>query len=562
MHHHKRLFGFALLLAVLAGCGGQHAQHAANSADASGPTTRDGRLSPLLGNLGNFRRTVSTKSPEAQKYFTQGLTLIYGFNHAEAIRSFQEAQRNDAALGMAYWGEALAVGPNINDAAEAVEREKQAYAAAQKAVENKAGETPVEQALIDAIAVRFSHPEGANREKRMQAYADAMEAVYQRFPDDPDVGALYAAAVMDTMPWNYYLQDGRPKPPVVKAIAALENAMKLAPDHPGAHHYYIHAVEASPDPDRAIPSADKLGRLVPGAGHLVHMPAHIYIRVGRYQDAVQSNLDAIAADESYITQCRVQGIYPAAYYPHNIHFLTAALAMEGRGKELMDAANKVAAHHDHGAMNIPGFGFPHVVKTMPVFAMVRMGMWDRMLAEPQPEHSAFALAIWHYGRGMAAAARNDLDAARKELALYRTAAAQPSLNDLMTDANTLAEIAAIGVDVLEGEIASRRKDHARAIAAFQRAVDKEDALRYSEPPDWPNPPRHNLGAALLRAGRYRDAEKVFRKDLERHRNNGWALMGLAKSLNGQGRKKEAAEIQAQFDKAWARADAKIESSVL
>lgn len=553
---------FVLVAALSAGCTKKQQNHtAATRSGDAGKTTKDGRVSPLLSNLGNFKRNVSTSNADAQTYFTQGLTLIYGFNHAESVRSFQEAARNDAKLGMAYWGEALAVGPNINDAAKEPEREKQAYAAAQKAVANKAGMSDVEQALIDAIAVRFSDPEGRDREKRMHAYAEAMDKVYGRFPNDPDVGALYAAAVMETMPWNYYLKDGQPKPPIVKVVATLEKVIQNYPDHPGAHHYYIHAVEASTNPDRAVPSADKLGSLVPGAGHLVHMPSHIYVRVGRYEDGTQANIKAVAADEDYITQCRIQGIYPAVYYPHNVHFLTATLAMEGRSKEMLEAAKKVGAHHSPEMMNMPGFGFPHLMETIPIFGMVRFGKWDDILALPKPDDTGFILAIWHYGRGLAFSHQGDIASADTELASLRIAAGKPALKELtIFDVNNLASIAAIAVDVLDGEIAARQKNYKRAVASLKRAVDREDALLYSEPPDWPNPPRHNLGAVLLEAGKPTEAEQVFRKDLDRHRNNGWGLLGLAKSLEAQGKKGEAEQVRARLQKAWSKADVEIASA--
>lgn len=546
---------FLLLVLGAGGCGHKHEHE-----DASlGTTTRDGRLSPLLSNLGEFERKVSTGSEVAQKYFTQGLALVYGFNHAEAVRSFQEAARVDAKLGIAYWGEALATGPNINDSATEEERERAAYTAARKAVENKAGMTEVEQALIEAIAVRFSDPAGANREERLKAYAAAMERVYQQFPNDADVATLYGSAVMDTMPWNYYASNGEAKPEMVKAIAALERAIKLAPRHPGAHHYYIHAVEASPTPDRAVPSADLLGGLMPGAGHLVHMPSHIYIRVGRYSDATEANIKAIAADEDYITQCRVQGIYPAAYYPHNVHFLTASLSMEGRSAEMIEAAKKVGHHHGDEMMNMPGFGFPHLLHAIPMFTDVRFGRWNEVLATPRPGDSTFHLAIWHYARGLAYVAQGQLPEAEKELAQTRKHAADPELDKLLVfDINSLGAIARIGVDVLEGELLAARKRYPEAIAALRRAVAKEDALLYSEPPDWPIPPRHNLGAVLLAAGQAAGAEKVFREDLTRHRNNGWALLGLAQSLEAQG--KDAAEARAAFEKAWAKADVKISAA--
>lgn len=543
---------FTLLVLAAGGCSHHHHPDEARLA----ATTRDGRLSPLLSNLGDYDRKVSTQSELAQRYFTQGLALVYGFNHDEARRSFQEAARNDPKLGMAYWGEALAVGPNINDSALEQERERAAYTAARSALAHKSGMTAAEQALIDAIAVRFSDPEGQNRQQRLEDYAAAMEQVYQRFPDDADIATLYGAAVMDTMPWNYYAKNGEAKPEMQKAIAALERAIQLAPRHPGAHHYFIHAVEASPNPDRAIPSADLLGSLMPGAGHLVHMPSHIYIRVGRYSDGTEANIRAIAADENYITQCRAQGIYPAGYYPHNVHFLTATLAMEGRSAEMIEAATKVGHHHGHDMMDIPGFGFPHLLHTIPTFADLRFGRWDQVLAAKKPEGSQFELAIWHYGRGIAQVAQGRPVDADRELAALRKIAADPELEQLLImDLNSLGAIARIGVDVLEGEIAASRKRFPEAIAALRRAVEREDGLLYSEPPDWPIPPRHNLGAILLAAGQPAEAEKVFREDLARHRNNGWALLGLAQALEAQ--KKDASEARAAFQKAWAKADIQI-----
>lgn len=547
---------FSLLALAAGSC--THSHHSPADGKDLRAVTRDGRLSPLLNNLGEFRRPVSTRSSLAQQYFTQGLALVYGFNHDEANRSFREAARLDPQLGMAYWGEALATGPNINDLAEDAERERAAYAAARNALTHKTGMTPVEQALINAIAVRFSHPDGANREQRLAAYAAAMEQVHRQFPDDADVATLYGAAVMDTMPWNYYASTGEAKPEMKKAIAALERAIALAPRHPGAHHYYIHAVEASPTPERALPSAELLGSLMPGAGHLVHMPAHIFIRVGRYADATEANVRATAADESYITQCRAQGIYPAVYYPHNIHFMTATLAFEGRSAEMFAASSKVGQHHGHDMMNIPGFGFPHLMHTIPTFANIRFGRWDQILAAAQPSGSAFETAIWHYARGLAHAAQSRPAEADRELASLRRFAADPAIAELRLDFNPLSDLVAIAIDVLEGEIAASRKRYPEAIAALRRAVAREDTLRYSEPPDWPIPTRHNLGAVLLAAGQPAAAEQVFRQDLDRHRNNGWSLLGLALSLEAQG--KDARPTRAAFQQAWARADVQITSS--
>ncbi len=546
-----------LMLAALCGCRESH-----NHESGLNHMTRDGRLSPMLSNLGNYHRPITTSSPEAQRYFDQGLILVYGFNHAEAVRSFREASRLDPKCGMAYWGEALALAPNINDPAIGPDREKQGHAAIRKALQNKAGLKPVEVALIDALAQRFSSDEKPDRARLNAAYAAAMKPVAARFPHDPDVGTLYADAVMNTMPWDYWTKDGKAKPGVDEAVAALQRAIAASPDHPGAHHIYIHAVEASADPDRAVPSADKLGKLVPGAGHLVHMPAHIYIRVGRYADAVDSNIKAVAADEDYITQCRAQGIYPATYYPHNVHFLFAALSMEGRAKDSIDAARKVASNHSHGDAQQPAFSY--LLKATPLMAMVRFGKWDEILAEPDPGPAMkFVQVARHYARGLAFVRRNDLKSADAELAKLRTVAADPTLVEMkVLEVNSLGVIGKIPVHTLAAEIAAARKNTAAAVEEARKAVEVEDHLLYSEPPDWPLPPRQTLGAILLEAGRARDAEKVFREDLTRHRDNGWSLRGLSAALRAQGKSTEAAEVDQRFRKAWSRSDTPITTSRL
>lgn len=517
----------------------------------------------MLANLGNFHRPVSTSNESAARYFDQGLTLVYGFNHDEARRSFLEAARNDPELALAWWGVALAVGPNINDEARDAERERQAAEAVQKALTLRQRASEVERALIEAMAARYPSTGDADRSTRLAAYAAAMEKVYDKYSGDPDIATLYAGAVMETMPWNYYMRDGKPKPPMARAIGALERTIVTHPYHPGAHHYYIHAVEASPDPDRAIQSAERLPTLVPGAGHLVHMPSHVFIRVGRYDDAAKANYQAIKADEDYITACRAQGIYPAAYYPHNVHFLTAALAFEGRSKEMLQAAEKVGHQHGQEALADPNFAFPHLLHAIPDLARVRFGLWAAILETPQPQGSRFHLAMWHFARGMAFAAGKRRPEATAELAGLRKLAAAPEFKTMkIMDVNALSDLAAVAVDVLDGEIEARLGGFEKAVAALRRAVKREDALLYSEPPDWPNPVRHNLGAVLLEAGKGAEAEKVFREDLERHRNNGWALRGLARALSLQNRPKEAAETLALFEKAWARADIRIESSRL
>jgi tetratricopeptide (TPR) repeat protein len=527
-------------------------------------TTRDGRLSPWLSNLGNLHRAVTTNSEDAQRFFDQALTLYYGFNHAEAERSFKEVARLDPNCAMAYWGQAISLGPNINDPWPDPDREKNAHAAIQKALETKSGASEVEQALIDALATRYAASEKVEREALNKAYAKSMAKVYGKYPEDPDAGALYAEAIMDTMPWDYWTKDGMPRAGMENALAALEKVIQEFPEHPGAHHFYIHAVEASKDPDRGAPSADKLGGLAPGAGHLVHMPSHIYIRVGRYQDAVTANERAILADEDYITQCRAQGIYPAAYYPHNIHMLWAALTMEGRRDEAMEAARKVAAKMDDHMLHTEGFAFGHLLRTIPMVSMARFGQWDDALREPQPsDEYPFIKGMWHYVRGLAHLGKDNPDAAEPELKALRAIAANPELGKMkIFDQNALSNLLEIATSILAGELASKRGDFKAAVAHLRQGIQLEDNLIYSEPPDWYLPVRHSLGAVLLEAGRAPEAERVYREDLARHRNNGWSLYGLTKALEAQGKSSEAAEVRAQFQKAWSRANVKLTASRL
>ncbi len=527
-------------------------------------TTADGRMSPWLKNLGNFERKITTSSAEAQHFFNQGLTLHYGFNHEEAIRSFKEAARLDPKCAMAYWGEALSLGPNINDSFPDEDREKQAYAAVQKARELKTGSSETEQALIEALAPRYSQGKPKDRKPLNLAYAKAMTAVYRRFTNDPDVATLYAEAVMDTMPWAYWKKDGRPQAGTKELVAALESVMKRYPDHPGANHLYIHAVEASPDPDRAVPSADKLGSLVPAAGHLVHMPSHIYIRVGRYDDAAEANRRAIVADEDYITQCRAQGIYQVAYYPHNIHFLSGVLSMIGREKEAIEAARKVTSKGSHAGCGMQGLGFVHLLRAYTLLTLVRFGKWDDVMKEAAaPTDSPFVKAMQHFARGMALNGKDELEQAEVELANLKSAMADKELAKLsVNDQNTLVHLSQIAAELLAGEIAAKRGNFKRAVAHLRRGVALEDKLTYSEPPDWPIPVRHSLGAVLLEVGRAAEAEKVYREDLTRHRNNGWSLFGLAKSLKVQGKREEAAKVMEQFQKSWANSEVSLSASRL
>ena len=522
-------------------------------------TSATDRIAPLLQGIGDLHHPIKTRSPEAQTYFDQALTLFYGFNHFESERSFRQVAQLDPNCAMAYWGQALALGPNINDPVPDAEREQKAYEAVQKAIALEGNASAPEGALINALATRYSAQ--PDRKALNQAYADAMEKVAADYPDDPDVQVLYASALMNTTPWDYWLKNGEPKPLLRKVLAALDGVMAKYPNHVGAHHFHIHAVEAG-DPDRAVASADKLGTLVPVAGHLVHMPGHIYIRVGRYEDAAEANRKAIRADENYITQCRAQGLYPTGYYPHNIHFLWAALTMQGRGKEAIETARKAASKHAEEHFHQPGFGFPHLLSAVPMFALVRFGKFDEVLAEPDPgESRQFAQGIRHFARGMAFRANDDVPSAEKELSALQEIAARPELADLKVfDVNALSSLLEIGSKMLAGEIEAAKGNFEQAERLLREATECEDALLYSEPPDWPQPVRHSLGAVLLEAGRPADAEKVYREDLARHRGNGWALFGLMESLRAQRKAADAAKVEKEFRKAWAGADVQLTAS--
>lgn len=519
---------------------------------------------PLFKGLGEYSRTITTADPGAQRYFNQGMVMAFGFNHAEAIRAFRAAQKLDPQCAMCFWGEALATGPNINvtvkgKAVMSPADRVSAYKASRLALGLKGNATAVERALIDAQAQRYDGSETSDREPQDVAYAEAMKKVVAEFPADDDAAAIYAEAWMNTMPWDYWSAAGEPKPATVEVITALERILARSPRHPLALHLYIHAVEASSTPGRAEKAADTLLALVPNSGHLVHMPAHTYWRVGRYHDASEANVKAAAVDEAYIAQCKAQGFYPAMYYPHNIHFLWAASSMEGRSAVAIEAAEKVAANVR--LEQIKEFPAVEFFKTIPTVARVQFGRWDEILALPTPDGALdYVNAIHHYARGVAFARRNDLSAARRERAalvpLKKTA-------KVMTiDANDYPAVALLEIadTLLQGEIASAAGSHTTAIAHFRRAVGLQDALPYTEPPFWYYPTRQSLGAALVAARRFAEAEAVYRKDLETYPHNGWSMFGLIQSLEAQGKQAAAGDMRTMFDHVWSKADVKLEGS--
>lgn len=518
------------------------------------------RTAPLFDNLGNHHHPISTDLELAQDYFDRGLILAYGFNHAEAVRSFREAARLDPSCAMCYWGIAYVLGPNIN-APMAADAAPEAWQALQKAIELSDRATEKERAYIQALATRYTSEPVPDRSALDRAYAGAMRELARRYPDDLDARTLFAEALMDTTPWDYWEDNGDPKPEGVEIMATLESILERDPKHPGANHLYIHAVEKE-RPALGIAAADRLRELVPGAGHLVHMPSHIYIRVGRYHDAVVANQRAVAADNDYLTQCHAQGIYPLAYMPHNHHFLWYAATMAGQREVATEAARNTSDRADRELMRESGYGTLQHFYAMPLYNWVKFGKWDEILAEPSPaDDLKYPTGVWHYARGMAFAAKNQPMNAAKELDRLRAIAADPELESVtIWDINTTADLLGIASEVLAGELEGKRGNYDRAIAHLKTAVELEENLNYDEPASWHSPVRQSLGAVLLEAGHPVEAEAVYRQDLAKYPDNGWSLYGLAQSLREQSKLEEAQQIQERFEEVWQYADITLSAS--
>jgi tetratricopeptide (TPR) repeat protein len=515
-------------------------------------------LAPRLQNLGVHTFPVGTKVERAQLFVNQGLNLAYAFNHAEAARAFAEAARLDPDLAMAYWGHAFVLGPNIN-ATMTPDDEPKALALVQKALSLKSKASRREQAYIDAIAMRYTG-KSEDRERANKAFAAAMMKVVADFPDDLDARTIYAESLMNLRPWNYWTRDGVPYAETREVEAALTRVLSGNPNHPGALHLWIHLWEPTDTPEKAEAEADRLLPLMPGAGHVVHMPAHIYMRVGRHADVVKANLLAAKADEDYITQCRAQGLYPLVYYPHNLHFIWMGATAAGQGALALDSARKLAGSVPPEALTtvpiLQGF------LVVPYWAMVRFGQWDAILSDAGPRmKTPFTEGVWRYARAMALTSKGRLDEATQELARLRTIVEDATIKAQTTfSANSGFAQLRIAPEVVAGEIAARKKDWDTATHHLERAIRFEDALIYQEPADWHAPVRQTLGAVLLEAGRADEAETVFWEDLKKNPESGWSLFGLKQALEAQGKKDEAALVAARFRKAWKEADLTLQSA--
>lgn len=509
---------------------------------------------PLYENLGSHHYPLSIRNRLAQAYFDQGLRLYYGFNHAEAIRAFRHAASLDPRCALCHWGEALALGPNIN---LAMDREAglQAWAALQKARATMATASPKERNLIEALTRRYTADPPVERAPLDAAWADALGKLVRLYPDDMDLRTLHAEALMDLTPWQYWNKDGSAREHTAEILSQLETVLRIEPNHPGANHFYIHAIEEV-QPKRALQAAERLAALMPGAGHIVHMPGHIYVRVGRYRDAITANEHAIHADETYIqTRRPAFGVYLAGYYPHNYDFLAFAASMIGRQEQVLAATETLRTLSPEEMLRAPGMTFLQHHRTRHLQMKVRFALWESILAEPAPPADlGHARGIWAYARGRALIAQGNLLEARRLLEELRALAADPGLSAQRLEFNTSGTVLAIARDVLAAHLAAAGGDSESAKSQFQTAVSLEDAMVYGEPPEWSIPVRQDFGAFLLRVGEPAAAERVFREDLKRFPANGWSLHGLAGSLRSQGRQREAASTSAEFRRMWEGSD--------
>ncbi|WP_164851324.1 tetratricopeptide repeat protein [Larkinella soli] len=532
------------------------------------PTDRawytSGRKAPLFDNLGGLHFPITTRSDEAQRYFDQGLMLSYGFNHAEAARSFYEATRIDSTCAMAYWGFAYVLGPNYNAGMEKDNYER-AYTAIRKAIALSETCTPKEKAMIDALAKRYPARPVDDRRPFDMAYSAAMKAVNRQFPDDVDLAALYAESLMDLHPWDLWEKDGRPKPWTPEIVSILEELMQRNPRHTGPHHFYIHAVEASKTPERGLASADVLGKLAPNAGHLVHMPSHIYIRTGHYHEGSVANQRAVGVDSSYLTACYAQGSYPLMLVPHNYHFLSATATLEGNSRQALASARKVAETTKVKLMTQPEWTTLQHYYTIPYNVAIKFEKWDEILRMSASDtvKLKYPTAVRHYARGMAYAGKGRIEAARAELAQLEKGAADPEVRAMLIwGINSMGSILDIARRILKAEILQQEGQAPAGMTLLREAVAIEDQLNYNEPPDWFFSVRHHLGAHLLKAKQYAEAEKVYNEDLREFPRNIWALTGLYQAQTALGATEKARHTKSLLDAASKWADKGISELAL
>lgn len=520
-----------------------------------------GKAAPLFSQLEGIHFPISTKSAKVQQYFDQGLMLSFGFNHAEAARSFYEAARQDSTCAMCWWGFAYVLGPNYNAGMEK-DNFQRAYDAVQKAKSLSANCTQKEKDLIDALTLRYSNDTTIFRSVLDSTYAGGMRQVYKKYPTDANIVSLFAESLMDLHPWNLWNKDGSAQPWTHEIMSKLETCLQIEPKHAGANHFYIHATEMSQQPEAGVKSADLLRDLVPGSGHLVHMPSHTYIRIGRYHDGVVANEKAVLVDSLYTEACHAQGVYPLAYYPHNYHFLSACAVLSGESKPALEGALETANHAHIKLLRDPAWATLQHYYSIPWYVQVKLGLWNDILVSRAPEKDLkYPSVIWHYAKGMAQLSQNNIPEAKRHLAEMKTIMTDTTIKKLtIWGINSVFDLCMIASKTLEAEIYAKGKEFPAAISLLAEAVANEDALNYNEPPDWFFSVRHHLGAVLLEAGRFKDALQVYEEDLKIFPENGWALRGMMNAYEKLDGKTNYDKIKRRFEQAWKYADINISSS--
>ncbi len=519
------------------------------------------KKAPLFKGLDGINFKITTKSEESRDYFNQGMMLSYGFNHAEAARSFYEAARLDSTCAMCHWGYAYVLGPNYNAGMEP-DNFQRAYEAAGNAKKFSEGCSQKEKDLIRALTTRYSIDATVKRSVLDSTYASEMRKVYEKYPKDVDIAALFAESLMDLHPWDLFSSDGAARPWTPEILAVIESSLRSAPSHAGLNHFYIHAVEMSNEAGKALPSAQLLDELVPGSGHLLHMPSHTYIRTGRYHEGVVSNMNAVKADSTYTTACHAFGSYPLTLYPHNYHFLAACATLGGESRNAMIGAYQTKAHAYKKLLLHTGYTTLQHFYTIPLFVQVKLGLWNEIRNTPEPDADLkYPRIIWNYAQGMSALAQNKDKKAGRYLKAINSIMQDTSLKNMtIWGVNSLMDICRIASHSLDGEIHAKKGDPEGAVRLLESAMAIEDQLKYQEPPDWFFSVRHNLGAVLIESGKYSEAVKVYNQDLVIYPENGWALVGLMNAYNKLGEKSNYENSKRRFEQAWKHADITIVSS--